>query len=192
MIVEHWFDTLSRPHSRRTTLRVAAVAGAALMFPALRTPRAAALDTAEPCLEPCMNAAARRWDATKNGICKVRGGVPSFSGLFQFPSPTPMLIFLLGSIEGANCFSSAEVRWHRDTRACDQECGSSGNSPGGADEPKPKPEVCDPAQQIKCGEGCCNNLYVCCQCKNGGKFICCTDSEHCEPDPNRNRGSCCT
>jgi hypothetical protein len=59
--MEHWFDALSQTRSRRTVLKCAALAGAALVVPAVRVPRAAATER-EPCFVPCQQAAAARWD----------------------------------------------------------------------------------------------------------------------------------
>ena len=186
--MEHWFDSLSRPHTRRTTLKAAAVAGAALIVPGVRTSRALATPR-EPCYKPCNVAAAKKWVSNLD-ICDAEQARTYASLLFSGGAFAPVVVAtLLRQLGGLNCLSSAEVQWHRDVLACNgSECGDSRKYPGGGNEPK---ETCNPVVQTQCGNGCCPLPDVCCQCQNGGKYICCIDAEHCEPDPQGNRGACC-
>src|SRR5450432_2794956 len=51
--MSHWFDTLARPHTRRTALKSAGVAGAGLLLGFRGAPTARA-DVDEPCYKPCL------------------------------------------------------------------------------------------------------------------------------------------
>ena len=184
--MEHWFDSLSRPHTRRTTLKAAAVAGAALFVPALRASRAWAIES-EPCYKACVTAAGAQMREDEFS-CGVLLSAAAESGLSLAGSPIGVLAFVGSGIGFLRCHSGAQLAWRRHVLACrGSECSDPKKYPGG----KAPAKVCDPTQEIKCGDDCCNSLKVCCQCKNGGTYICCIDAEHCEPDPNGNRGSCC-
>lgn len=185
--MEHWFDNLSRPHSRRTTLKAAVVAGVALIVPGVRTSRAWATQN-EPCYKACVVAAANQW-IDEDALCFGAFTGTAFVNALLASTGIGLLGLLGTGFNFRKCVSLAELAWRRRTLACrGSECGDTEKYPGGK-APKRK---CDPDQEVPCGDDCCNSFKVCCHCKNGGNYICCIDAEHCEPDPQGNRGSCCT
>jgi hypothetical protein len=183
--VEHWFDRLSRPHTRRAMLKGAVAAGAALAVPALRSPNAWASLT-EPCFKPCTDAAKKQW-LSADQSCSNTHKLRSAGLLAMVGGGAPgLLIGVLGGLASANsCFADAELSWIRDSRACrGSECGDPAKYPGGH---KPRPK-CTPVEEISCGDTCCNSVDECCQCKNGGNYVCCS-AGRCEPT--KDRGGCC-
>jgi len=175
--MEHWFDSLSRPHTRRTTLKAAAVAGAALVLPALRTPRASATDK-EPCYTACAAAAAKQWNDTDNLVCKPIGveSALSFLNLISHPD---LLAMVSRGLPLANCMASAELHWHRDMLACrDPDCGDSAKYPGGKVK-KPAPK-CTPIEEKRCGDICCYVTTDC--CLKNGEYVCYAAGHDCGAD----------
>ncbi len=162
MSAEHWFDRLSRPHSRRAVLKAAVAGGAALMLPASRLPSAWATP-GEPCFTPCLQAAAAAWDR-QNAICEHQSQFDSYVSMVVGPLGT---ISFFGRLDIFRCLSSAELKWHKDVLACGgSECGDPGKYPGGKVRPK-----CDPSQEKVCGSICCYITSECCNCKRGA--VCC-------------------
>lgn len=177
--MEHWFDRLSRPHTRATVLKAALAAGAAAALPALRTPRAWATPT-EPCFGPCNDDAAAEWHNTVNDVgpsgCKhniLKGVAVTVVGPLGVGG---ILLTLWGVSDFESCMASAELKWHREVLKCrGSECGDPKKYPGGK-APKPRPK-CSPAQEIECGDICCNNIAECCSCKSG--YACCASGRQC-------------
>jgi hypothetical protein len=186
--MEHWFDRLAHPHTRRTTLRTAALAIGALALPNRLLPAASAT-AQEPCYKPCVDAAKQGFSGTKNGVCKALAGPTLFAGLTGLGTPVGVIVELAGAWQWTSCLGSAELSWRRAIDACrGSECGNPSKYPGGS-EPAPPPPTCDPTQQIRCGDHCCNIVDKCCQCQADGAYICCSAGSPCEPTPDR--GGCC-
>ena len=188
--MEHWFDRLSRLQTRRTMLKGAVAAGAAVAVPALRLPNAWATPD-EPCFKPCNIAAVTKWNSTLTsggpGGCK-EGPLHGLLGSVLTGPVSGAVLVVIGLAREASCHSSAELTYHRDALACrGSDCGDPGTYPFGT-VPGPKAH-CDPAQEIACGNTCCNNLDKCCQCQADGAYICCSAGSPCEPTPDR--GGCC-
>jgi len=171
---EHWFDRLSRPHSRGTALKAAAAAAMALALPNVRLPRAWATP-GEPCWTPCNDAALDKWNATVNGCSNaVLGRIWASVATGSYPN------LILATLESVifSCGSRGEVTWHRDVLACrGSECGDPSKYPGGR-KPPPPPPKCDPTRETVCGDICCNIVAECCPCKGG--FICCASGANCK------------
>src|SRR5450755_3749815 len=104
--MEHWFDRLAQPHTRRTALKAGALAGAMLVLPNSRLPQASAT-TAEPCFQVCAAAAATAYNA-QNANC-IRLFFQSSAGAILTFSVLPWL----GDLLGWDCQSSNELNWHR-------------------------------------------------------------------------------
>lgn len=164
--MEHWFDALSRPHSRRAALKTALAVGVGLGLPALRPPAARATPK-DPCWKPCIDAAGAQWNAAFAGCRRLGnlGGVNLVSTAWLGLSPNT----LLGALEVArwlSCDSSAELAWYQATTACKgEECGNPDKYPGGAEAPPPKKptKVCNsPDRPIVCGDDCCASFNKCC------------------------------
>jgi hypothetical protein len=179
--VEHWFDALSRPHSRRTVLKGAALAGAALVVPGVRVPRASATER-EPCYVPCGRAAADDWAkgvgtcATKTYTLVSQGGASLLYGQIVLAG----LFALGGGATAASCLASAELDYHRKTLACrGSECGDGSKYPGGAVQ-KPPPPKCDPMREKVCGDICCNVITDCCLSAKTGRYLCYAAGHNCE------------
>jgi hypothetical protein len=179
--VEHWFDALSRPQSRRTVLKGAAVAGVALVVPGVRVPRASATER-EPCFVPCEQAATDRWlkgadncaartyMLVGQGTASLLYGGLALAGLFTFAA----------AAGAASCMSSAELDFHRDSLACrGSECGDGSKYPGGAAQ-KPPPPKCDPIREKVCGDICCNVITDCCLSAKTGRYLCYAAGHNCE------------
>jgi hypothetical protein len=173
--VEHWFDSLSRPRTRRTALKAAALAGAGLVLPAIRVPRAAAAPT-EPCFTPCNDAALAAWDATKNGVrpggCKYFVAAGAAFTLAGHVGPGGVLA-AIGGLKFGSCLDSAELTWHRALVACrNPECGDHAKYPGG------RARECSYPDEIACGNICCNALGNpdCCSSRTRG-YVCCGGSD---------------
>jgi hypothetical protein len=188
--VEHWFDRLSRPQTRRTTLKAAVAGGAALVLPSLRLPSAWATPT-EPCLEPCKAAARAKWGASFDSCKSDAVKADAVKGSRRGGAPGTVLLILGGDgfLTVRQCRDIVELTFWRDFEKCkSSECGDPGKYPGGV--PKKPPPKCTPVEEIVCGDFCCNALQVCCKCKSG-KYTCCSDTDHCEPDPALALGNCC-
>lgn len=186
--MEHWFDRLSRPHSRRAMLKGVAATGAALALPWVRVPSAWATPT-EPCFKPCNDAATKEWNDARAFCVRNYVAGTSFPAILSVGgSPAgSVLQLLLGGVAGEQCKSAAELAWHRDLLKCrGSECGDSAKYPGG--KPKKPVQKCVPGQEVQCGDTCCNIVDECCQCKNGGAYMCCSVGR-CEKTPDR--GGCC-
>ena len=115
MRVEHWFDTLSRPRTRRSTLKTAALAGAALILPGIRTPQAWATDS-EPCFQPCLKAANQQLIETR-AACD---GVAAAAAVWHAPlgiTPSGLLALLGNGVAYRACRSGAPLVWHRRRRS---------------------------------------------------------------------------
>src|SRR5207253_3176321 len=100
----------------RTALKAVAVAGAALIVPSFRLPRAGAA-TRPPCFAVCHDLAFEALKANRN-LC-------TFYNLKDF---------VLGFFDSkyVDCYATAQVTWRRDWLDCDQpECGDPGKYPGG-------------------------------------------------------------
>lgn len=183
--MDHWFDRLSRPYTRRTMLKAGAVAGAALLLPASRVPKAWAT-SGEPCFKPCTDAAAKDFSSTRNGLCKALAGPQLFGSLLLgFPSPLAGAVLLQGAFKFTDCLSNAELGWHKAVEACrGSECGNPGRYPGGQ-APRNPPPKCDPVAEIVCGNICCDIVAAqCCPCSTvDGGYICCASNANCDCCP---------
>lgn len=165
--MEHWFDQLSRPHSRRTVLKTAVGLGVAALLPNVRLPVARAASS-EPCFKACNAAARQKWVSEEDHCGAVVYGKGAASFLF---GAYYSLLGLLAAAEGLDCNSRAELQWHRDSRACEKpECGDPGTYPGG--KVKKPPPKCTPGEEFQCNDMCCNLVTDCCQGKSGD-FACC-------------------
>lgn len=153
---EHWFDRLSRPHSRRTVLKAAAVAGAALVLPNVRVPRASAAQR-PPCFATCRQLAFDAWRKNRDD-CKNTG----------FLKGAVLVLFFQEDL--MDCIARGGATWHRDMLDCEEpECGDPGKYPGGN---KPR-TVCTPNEEFQCGDICCNVVTDCCTNMRTGEKICC-------------------
>ena len=179
--MDHWFDRLAQPHTRRTMLKAGALAGAALFLPAGRMPRAWAT-TGEPCFKPCNDAAGKEFSSTRNGTCKAVAGPQLFTGLLGIGSPSGVILFYQGAFSFLNCLSNAELDWHRATEACrGSECGDRATYPGGQAPRKPSPK-CPGA--VPCGDDCCDVVAQCCPCSTvESGYICCASNASCDCCP---------
>ena len=77
--MEHWFDRLAQPHTRRTALKTAALGGAALLLPFGRLARAGAF-TAEPCYSACLEGGITGAGAGAGGGCTNTCGTGEGAG----------------------------------------------------------------------------------------------------------------
>jgi hypothetical protein len=169
----HWFDSLARPHTRRTALKSAGLAGAALLLPIGRTPAAYA-DVFEPCRVPCLNLA----DAAKeqeDEVCAQRFGVRGFGevgsgGIFT----------IIRRSHGIACKADARANNHAARYRCDQldDCGDPARYPNGA-APTPVPVTvpnpnCGAGNYVFCGDQPCCDLSIasCVSCPTSGQVCC--------------------
>jgi len=165
--MEHWFDRLSQPQTRRTMLKAAAVgAGAALFAPVFR-PQLAWATEGDPCFIPCVNAGTVKWNAAKQacGATAQRVAGAGFVFLMTGNVGPAALLGLAANAGLTSCLSSGELTWHRDTLDCrGAECGNGTKYPGGTVPPPPNPQVpcTDPAKPIPCGKECCYSVNHCC------------------------------
>jgi len=179
--MEHWFDALSRPTTRRTALKGAAVAvlGIGLGLPALRPSTAQAAES-EPCFAPCIQASTREWDTAYAGCLQLkRAGTVNFAAAVLGAAPLVILSFLQ-NVAAVSCGSSAELDWHRASLACrGSECGNGAKYPGGTVPvpPKPKPK-CDPIDEIACGDTCCYTFNKCCPDASAPGGYACWAADH--------------
>lgn len=175
----HWFDALARPHTRRTALKAAGFAGAALLLP-LRAPQTAGALTAEPCYRPCMDLAQAAQNQAGE-LCDKHYGIKGFG------ESAPLVGGLLTSLRNDRwiyCKALANTRAHTAKYHCasDEECGDPSRYPfGGAPTPVPVSNpACGEGKFVDCGDQpCCNLAYASCVGCSGGP-VCC-----------RNGGNCC-
>jgi hypothetical protein len=173
--MEHWFDRLARPHTRRATLKAAALAGASLTLP-LGRPLLAQASKSEPCFNFCAADAFDKWQDAKK-VCKGTAAANAFATIFAPLGPIGVVLAFVHDVEIGSCLSSAEVHWHRDIESCNApQCGNPTKYPGGR-EPGQPPPACDPQQEIVCGDRCCNIVTECCACKGG--YVCCASGRNC-------------
>jgi hypothetical protein len=177
--VEHWFDRLSRPHTRRSALQAAlGVAAAGVAAPALRPPLAYATDR-EPCFQPCMQAAAVRANAS-HARCEQLAALAHVDILNGSHAPDDVLVSILDAATVVSCLASAQVTLHFDVLGCrDAECGNEAKYPGGKVAPPPtaKPK-CDPKEEIACGDTCCYTFNKCCPNPNAPGGYSCWAAHH--------------
>jgi hypothetical protein len=176
--MDHWFDQLARPHTRRTTLKAAALAGAALVVPIGRLPAASAAQT-EACYKTCRDIAYSQWE-TDFDACRRqshRGTANTYLAMLTGAGPG----FLLGALnigQTLSCGSSAELTWHRNNESCLQpQCGDSGKYPGGN---APGNNLCTRygPGYVACGEECCDSSNAeCCICRD--RAVCCRLGNNC-------------
>ena len=171
--MDHWFDRLAQPHTRRTTLKALALGGAALALPDLRVPQASAT-TGEPCYNPCVNAAGKAWQSELDAVCK-----PLFRGGILGAVSGSVIQTWLSVLSGWHCDSSAELTWHRAIEACrGSECGDPATYPGGQ-APKPPAPKCLAGQEVVCGDRCCDVIAECCACSSEPSGFCCCAAGKC-------------
>jgi hypothetical protein len=171
--MEHWFDRLAQPHTRRTALKAGALAGAMLVLPNSRLPQASAT-TSEPCFKPCVAAAGTAFDA-QNANCNnlLFGG----AGILVTGSFIQQWLSILS---GWDCQSRAELTWHHAVDACrGSQCGDPAKYPGGQ-LPKPPPPKCTPCYDVPCGDNCCSIVAECCLCPKTGGYSCCAAGAQCD------------
>jgi hypothetical protein len=178
----HWFDTLARPHTRRTALKSAGLAGAALLLPIRRAPSAYATDK-EACYVPCINLA-QAVQEQADGVCAKRFGVRSFA------ESAPYVGGVLTSMRHerwTGCNAVASCSNHEANIRCrfQPDCGDPAQYPNGA-APTPVPV---PVPNPNCGVGnyvfcaaqpCCDLSIASCVscprgqvcCRNGGGGCC--------------------
>jgi hypothetical protein len=181
MSSEHWFDRLARPHDRRSLLKAALGAGAAITLPQLRTGVSAAAVAGQlPCYKPCLQAAADAWSQERDA-CRTYDQVGQATNLFtHFLTLGPVgttawtwnAVFVGAGFIG--CVTTAELHWRRNNMRCQgSECGDPVKYPGGVAPGQPKGQ-CDPTFEVLCGDKCCdisNGKAECCHCA-GGTDIC--------------------
>jgi hypothetical protein len=171
--MEHWFDRLAQPHTRRTALKAGAVAGAMLVLPNSRLPQAIASSN-ERCFPPCVAAAAKAFNAA-NASCFNNQRLGAVGALLTVSPGTSFLT----SLVGWNCYSGAELSWHRAVDACKgSQCGDPGKYPGGQ-LPKPPPPKCTPGSDVVCGDRCCSVAAECCACSADPSGYCCCAAGKC-------------
>ena len=154
MSVEHWFDSLSRTRTRRTALKAAAGAGAALLLPSIRVPSASATPE-EPCFKTCNDAAGIALDSIKNGFgsdgCKhfvPVAGVAALSGNVGLGG----VLLLLGAARFAGCLDSAGCPGTgRCSRAAARSAATQRSIPAGEGWLSPQ-RTATPTQEIRCGD----------------------------------------
>jgi hypothetical protein len=177
--MEHWFDRLAAPQTRRTTLKAAAVAAAGLVLPLSRVPRARATQS-EACAKECVAAAQKSWD-TAADACYAGGsrdGYKTFALLVYGQVPAAFIDGYLGAQRKVSCLAEAELKGRREGDRCNgPECGDPSKYPGG--NPIGRPPGCDDGY-ILCGERCCNTANAYCQGCNGVP-TCCVAGGNCCP-----------
>ena len=171
--MDHWFDTLARPHTRRTAVRSAVLAAGALLLPVGRLPSASA-NSDEPCYHACQQLANAVQDQADQQ-CAKRYGVRSFA------ESVPLLGGTLTSLRNerwTGCNAVASCQFYQDSINCSfrPDCGDPSRYPGGqlpTPVPTPPPGGCDPGEVLCGGVVCCNpaNKAECVQCN--GKALCC-------------------
>jgi hypothetical protein len=196
--MSHWFDTLARPHTRRTALKSAGVAGAGLLL-GIGRPPAARADSNEPCYLPCLEIALGTRELNQERCDKLYGQTSKAEYL-------PIVGGILNLIHDwryASCRADASTRFAAANGRClyEPECGDPKSYPGGA-APIPVPVkppgcgpdsryvVCDPGpvnppgcgsdgKYVACGDQpCCNLAYATCVSCNKGP-VCCRINGNC-------------
>jgi hypothetical protein len=179
--VGHWFDRLAQPHTRRTTIKAAALAGAGLLMPLGKAPIARATTT-EPCFNACVEENYVVWKMDDDACTANFGGGSRAGYVTLLSAGAPSLVFLLNASKGLGCYANANAAWHKAALRCHQpDCGDPGLYPGGnaPGHPPPPPGGCDPGYLL-CGDYCCNLSYATCVgCK--GQPICCRIGGNCCP-----------
>lgn len=157
--MEHWFDTLSRPQTRRSALKAAlGIAAAGIALPGLRPELAFAADR-EPCFKPCLAAATRRFNTMLSG-CEQLLARTKLNMLSTSVAPEDLLIRILDTSSAVSCLASAELRFALGVAGCRSSgCGDGDTGPGGSAPPKP---TCDPKDEILCVDTCCSTTSICC------------------------------
>jgi hypothetical protein len=176
--MDHWFDRLSQPHTRRVTIKAAALAGAATLFPLGRL-QVAAANQQEPCYKPCLDIARQQWK-DDNKACDKRwrlGQFGAYVSLIGGLGPGALLS-LITSGRGLSCTSTSELAWHQAVAEClKPQCGDPGLYPGG----NAPVAICRDKGYVPCGPDpidCCDSTNAeCCQCKT--KLICCRLGANC-------------
>ncbi len=178
--MEHWFDHLAEPHTRRTSLKAAALAGAALVLPVGRLSSAWAAHP-YPCTFSCIEEATAQWRQagdTCDRATGVRLGGAYIATLAGALPGAVLAVVALG--RGLSCLSTAELAYHRDVHLCfDPECSDPAKYPGG----NPPAIVCKDPGYVPCGpspQDCCNSANAECQ-QCPGKLVCCRKGSNCCP-----------
>jgi hypothetical protein len=175
--MEHWFDGLARPHTRRTGLKAAVAAGASLLLP-VGLPSSASAKRKEACYGPCLQLAQAQQEQDDQA-CAQRFGTASWA------ESVPVIGGTLASLRHerwTGCNALASVRWHEEIIRCrfQPACGDPARYPGGqAPTSVPQPPIggCDPGS-VLCGDYCCNLQYATCVGCNGTP-ICCRIGGNC-------------
>lgn len=161
--MEHWFDRLSQPHTRRSALKAGLAAlSAGVALPAFRPQLAYGTDR-EPCFLPCMAAVVKRANESVNG-CEQLDALRHFNVLNAAHAPGGALTEILEYAAFAGCLASSELGLAAGALGCRaEECGDRAKYPGGTVPPpaKPKP-VCDPITEALCVDVCCSVTSICC------------------------------
>ena len=177
MSTEHWFDRLAHPHDRRSLLKAAFAAGAAITLPQLRTGiSAAAIRDQLPCFKPCLEASYNAWRQERDG-CRTKFNVQGGANLFSWyltqggaGAVAWEWAYAFNNLGLAGCLSMAELHWRRNTVNCQgSQCGDPVKYPGGAAPGKPQGQ-CPYVEQVWCGDSCCdisNGKAECCHCSSG-------------------------
>jgi hypothetical protein len=173
----HWFDQLAQPQTRRTAVKSAALAGAALLLPIGRTSSALAT-VEEPCYVDCLKEAKAVFDVD-DAACAKQFGAASYAEI------APGVGGLLKSLRRERwlgCRAVASCRWHQTIIDCrfKPECGDREKYPGGnAPATRPPDGGCGEGY-VLCDGYCCGTAYAFCQGCNG-KGICCRINGNCCP-----------
>jgi len=177
--MEHWFDRLTQPHTRRTTLRAAAIGGAALFLPLGRFSLARAFK-AEPCYNFCTDEAHAQWtaDVEACGAAFSPNKTPGYVRFVTGLAPGASTVFQsLQRARWIGCLAKADTTWHGTFLGCGSlpDCGDPTKYPGGNPPATlPGKANCDPTQEVPCGPGCCAAVGAqCCTCASSGEFKCC-------------------
>lgn len=174
--MSHWFDTLARPHTRRTALKSAGIAGAGLLVGFKRAPAALA-DTDEPCYLPCLQFTL----VTREGqdeACEKRYGHESKDEYVPFIGAVR---FVLRNERYFRCKGLASTQFNQAKGRCfsEAECGDPVKYPGGA-LPTPAPGCGPGGNYVACGDNpCCNLVYATCQSCSSGEVCCRIDGRCC-------------
>lgn len=179
--MDHWFDRLAQPHTRRTTLKATLLAGAALVLPLGRVPPAEAF-APEPCFKACLDEVKVTHDSAYQR-CNHAGHVGAARGYVSLLSGLgPAAVIGLVTVSRAlGCLADADVAAEQAFRECRQpQCGDPGKFPGG--NPPGNLPKCTPELEIQCGDICCNATGHpdCCQCPKTGMFMCCASGKNCD------------
>jgi hypothetical protein len=171
MSTEHWFDRLSRPHTRRTHLKTALAAGAALTLPFGRLPSARA-DNGQLCFNYCLTDAADKF-AQADDACNRNRDRGYYSGLLTFGwgiGTVTSIWATAGSQAGSfiayrQCRNNAELANLKAAQQCEKpSCGDPAKYPGGGRPvgSGPPPVDCPPEYGVLCGGYCCAHQFQCC------------------------------